>query len=127
MEINKITGEIVDAAMKVHSVLGPGLLESTYEICLAHELRCRGLQSGRQVSLPIQYNEIVLDAGYRIDLLVAQSVIVELKSVEKMIPLYDAQLLAYLKLSKIQVGFLINFNVTRLKDGIKRMVNNFPE
>ena len=105
MEINKITGEIVDAAMKVHSVLGPDLLESTYEICLAHELRCRGLRSERQVSLPIQYNDIVLDAGYRVDLLVAQSVIVELKSVEKMIPLYDAQLLAYLKLSKIQVVF----------------------
>jgi len=127
MKINEITGQIVDAAISVHSALGPGLLESAYETCLAHELRSRGLQVETEVSLPVVYNGIQLDAGYRIDLLVAKSVIVELKSVEKMISLYDAQLLSYLKLSKIQVGFLINFNVTRLKDGLKRMVNDFQD
>lgn len=127
MEINDITGQIVDAAIKVHSALGPGLLESAYETCLAHELRSRGLNVKLQLMLPIEYDGVQLDAGYRIDLLVAECVIVELKSVDKMHSLYDAQLLSYLKLSNIQVGLLINFNVTRLKDGLKRMVNNFQE
>ena len=123
MEINEITGQIVDAAMKVHTKLGPGLLESAYEACLAYELRQRGLQVATQVSLPISYEDVQLDAGYRIDLLVESQVIVELKAVEKMIPLYDAQLLSYLKLSGNKIGLLINFNVMRLKDGIKRMAN----
>lgn len=113
----------VDAAMKVHTKLGPGLLESAYEACLAYELRQRGLQVATQVSLPISYEDVQLDAGYRIDLLVESQVIVELKAVEKMIPLYDAQLLSYLKLSGNKIGLLINFNVMRLKDGIKRMAN----
>ena len=123
MEINQITGQIVDAAMKVHTKLGPGLLESAYEACLAYELRQRGLQVATQVSLPISYEDVQLDAGYRIDLLVESQVIVELKAVEKMIPLYEAQLLSYLKLSGNKIGLLINFNVMRLKDGIKRMAN----
>ena len=123
MEINQITGQIVDAAMKVHTKLGPGLLESAYEACLTYELRQRGLQVDTQVSLPISYEDVQLDAGYRIDLLVESQVIVELKAVEKMIPLYDAQLLSYLKLSGNKIGLLINFNVMRLKDGIKRMAN----
>ena len=123
MEINEITGQIVDAAMKVHTKLGPGLLESAYEACLAYELRQRGFQVATQVSLPISYEGVQLDAGYRIDLLVESQVIVELKAVEKMIPLYDAQLLSYLKLSGNKIGLLINFNVMRLKDGIKRMAN----
>ncbi len=123
MEINEITGQIVDAAMKVHTKLGPGLLESAYEACLAYELRQRGLQVATQVSLPISYEDVQLDAGYRIDLLVESQVIVELKAVEKMIPLYDAQLLSYLKISGNKIGLLINFNVMRLKDGIKRMAN----
>jgi GxxExxY protein len=123
MEINEITGQIVDAAMKVHTKLGPGLLESAYEACLAYELRRRGLQVATQVALPITYEDVQLDAGYRIDLLVESQVIVELKAVEKMIPLYDAQLLSYLKLSGNKIGLLINFNVVRLKDGIKRLAN----
>ncbi|MDK9717817.1 MAG: GxxExxY protein [Trichlorobacter sp.] len=116
---------IVDAAMKVHSALGPGLLESAYETCLKHELLKRNLEVKSQVELPIVYEGIRLDAGYRIDLLVADSVVVELKSVEKIAPIHEAQLLSYLKLSDLQVGLLINFNVMHLKDGIKRMVNGF--
>lgn len=116
---------IVDAAMKVHSALGPGLLESAYETCLKHELLKRNLEVKSQVELPIVYEGIRLDAGYRIDLLVADSVVVELKSVEKIAPIHEAQLLSYLKLSDLQVGLLINFNVMHLKDGIKRMVNRY--
>ena len=123
MELNEITGQVVDAAMKVHTKLGPGLLESAYEACLAYELRQRGLKVETQVSLPIKYEGVQLDVGYRIDLFVESRVIVELKAVEKMIPLYEAQLLSYLKQSGHKVGLLINFNVERLKDGIKRMAN----
>jgi GxxExxY protein len=123
MEINEITGQIVDASIKVHTQLGPGLLESAYEACLTYELRKRGLDVGVQVPLPIRYEDVKLDAGYRLDLLVESSVIVELKSVEKMIPLYNAQLLSYLKLSGMKIGLLINFNVIRLKDGLKRLAN----
>jgi len=124
MDVNDITGQIVDASIRVHSHLGPGLLESAYESCLAYELRKRGLDVGVQVPLPIQYGEVQLDAGYRLDLLVESCVVVELKSVEKMIPLYDAQLLSYLKLSGNKIGLLINFNVIRLKDGLKRFANS---
>jgi GxxExxY protein len=123
MEINEITGQIVDASIKVHTQLGPGLLESAYEACLTYELRKRGLDVGVQVPLPIRYEDVKLDAGYRLDLLIESSVIVELKSVEKMIPLYNAQLLSYLKLSGMKIGLLINFNVIRLKDGLKRLAN----
>ncbi|MEO8498500.1 MAG: GxxExxY protein [Planctomycetota bacterium] len=123
MEINEITGQIVDAAMKVHTKLGPGLLESAYEACLVYELRKRGLQVANQVALPITYEDVQLDVGYRLDLLVESQVIVELKAVEKLISLYDAQLLSYLKLSGNKIGLLINFNVVRLKDGIKRLAN----
>ncbi len=123
MEIKEITGQIVDAAMKVHTQLGPRLLESAYEACLAYELRRRGLNVATQVQLPIIYEDVRLDVGYRLDLLVESQVIVELKSVNKMIPLYDAQLLSYLKLSGNKIGLLINFNVVRLKDGIKRLAN----
>lgn len=122
METNQITGQIADAAMKVHSALGPGLLESAYEARLAYELRQRGLRVETQVALPIRYAAVELDAGYRLDLLVESQVIVELKAVDKMIPLYEAQLLSYLKLSGHKVGLLFNFNVLRLKDGLKRMV-----
>ena len=116
---------IIDAAMKVHTALGPGLLESAYEACLAHELRMRGLHVQIQVVLPIEYDGVKLDAGYRIDLLVESCVIVELKAVEKMNPIFEAQILSYLKLSKLEVGLLINFHVPRLKDGLKRIVNNY--
>lgn len=123
MELNDITGQIVNAAMKVHTALGPGLLESAYEACLAYELRQRGLHAETQVALPVKYEGVQLDAGYRLDLFVESRVIVELKAVEKLIPLYEAQLLSYLKLSNCKVGLLMNFNVHRMKDGIKRMVN----
>lgn len=125
METNEITGQIIDAAIKVHTALGPGLLESAYEVCLTHELRQRGMKVQAQVVLPIQYNRLNLDAGYRIDLLVEDIVIVELKAVEKMLPLYDAQILSYLRLRRLQVGLLINFNVVKLKEGLRRIVNNY--
>ena len=127
MHINEISGGIVDAAMKVHTTLGPGLLESAYEVCLRHELAQRGLHVRSQVSLPVEYDGVKLDAGYRVDLLVQNAVIVELKSVERILPLHEAQLLSYLKLSGLHLGLLINFNVVHLKDGIKRMVNHLAE
>jgi len=125
MEINEITGQIIDAAIKVHNALGPGLLESAYEACMAHELRKRGLNVQAQKILPIEYDGVKLDAGYRIDLLVEGTVIVELKAVETMNPVFEAQILSYLKLSNLQVGLLINFHVPRLRDGLKRMVNHY--
>lgn len=125
MKLNQISGEIVDSAMKVHSSLGPGLLESTYEACLLFELRRRGLAAQTQVSLPVSYEDVNLDVGYRLDLVVEGCVVVEIKSVESLKPIHKAQLLSYLKLSGHKVGLLVNFNVTRLKDGIRRMVNNF--
>ncbi|MFO1041267.1 MAG: GxxExxY protein [Planctomycetaceae bacterium] len=123
MELNDITGQIVDAAMKVHTALGPGLLESAYQACLAYELRKRGLQVETEVELPVHYEGIRLDVGYRLDLLVESQVIVELKSVENVMPLHEAQLLSYLKLSGKKIGLLINFNVARLKNGIIRLAN----
>jgi GxxExxY protein len=123
MEINEISGQVVDAAMKVHSALGPGLLENAYEACLEHELNKRGLRVERQVELPVVYDGVQIDLGYRLDLVVEGAVIVELKAVEKIAPIHEAQLLSYLKLSNKKIGLLINFNVLHLKDGIKRMVN----
>ncbi len=124
MKHEDLTGKIIDAAMKVHSVLGPGLLESAYEACLLFELGKGGLRAARQVELPVVYENVKIDAGYRIDLLVEDEVVVELKSVEQLLPIHQAQLLSYLKLSGKQVGLLINFNVVHLKDGLKRMVNS---
>jgi GxxExxY protein len=123
MEINEISGQVVDAAIKVHSALGPGLLENAYEACLAHELNKRGLRVERQVELPVVYDGVQIDLGYRLDLVVEGAVIVELKAVEKIAPIHEAQLLSYLKLSNKKLGLLINFNVLHLKDGIKRMAN----
>ena len=111
--------------MKVHSVLGPGLLESTYEICLVRELRKRGLSLQTQVPQPVVYEGETIDHGYRLDVLVEGSVIVEIKSVEKLLPIHEAQLLSYLKLSDKKLGLLINFNVPHMRDGIKRLVNHF--
>jgi GxxExxY protein len=121
-DVNTITGQIVDAAMKIHSALGPGLLESAYEGCLLYELRKRGLNAVSQVPLPVVYDGVQIDVGYRIDLLVEDCVIVELKSIESLLPIHEAQLLTYLKLSGKKVGLLMNFNVTHLKDGIKRKI-----
>lgn len=120
--IPDISKQVVDAAYNVHINLGPGLLESAYEACLAYELTKRQIDFERQKALPIKYKEnIVIDAGYRLDFLIEDSLIVEIKSVEKLIPLYDAQLLTYLKLSNIKTGLLINFNNKLIKDGIKRL------
>jgi len=124
LEINQVSGQIVDAAMKVHSALGPGLLESAYEACLLFELHKRGLRAVSQVQLPVVYESVKIDAGYRIDLLVEDAVVVELKSVEEILPIHQAQLLSYLKLSGKTLGLLINFNTVHLKHGITRMVNN---
>lgn len=121
-EIEHIATEIVDAAFRVHSRLGPGLLESVYETCLAFELQKRHLSVRRQVDIPIQYDSMRLEGAFRVDLIVADLILVEIKAVEKHNPLYDAQLLTYLKLSNKKLGFLINFNVKIIKDGIKRVV-----
>ena len=120
---NKITGEIIGAAIEVHKVLGPGLLESAYEECLCHELGLRGVVFERQVPLPLEYKGIRLDCGYRIDLVVEKHIIVELKTVNKIDPIHEAQLLTYLHLRNERLGLVINFNVSMLKNGIKRIVN----
>ncbi|MFN3871651.1 MAG: GxxExxY protein [Ignavibacterium sp.] len=121
-ELNKISYDIIGCAYKVHSKLGPGLLESTYQICLEYELKNLGYLVEVEKALPVVYDEIKLDAGYRIDLMVNKSVIVELKSVEAINDIHIAQILTYLKLSNIKLGLLINFNVKDLKQGIKRFV-----
>ena len=124
MEINELSGQVVDAAMKVHSALGPGLLESAYEACLVFELHRRGLKAVRQVEQPVVYDSVKIDVGYRLDVLVEDAVILELKAVKELLPIHKAQLLSYLKLSGHKLGLLINFNTLHLKDGIVRMVNN---
>jgi GxxExxY protein len=121
-EINQITGDIIGAAIEVHRQLGPGLLESAYQICLGHEMSLRNLSYERELSLPINYKGLQLDCGYRLDFLVEQSVIVELKAVEKLQPIHEAQLLTYLKVLGCKIGLIINFNVPVLKQGIKRMI-----
>jgi GxxExxY protein len=123
-DLNESSGTIVDAAIRVHSALGPGLLESAYETCLAYELRERGLLVRTQVALPVVYKTITMDVAYRIDLIVEESIIVELKTVSKLLPIHEAQLLTYLKLSGHRLGLLLNFHVARMREGIKRMVNN---
>jgi GxxExxY protein len=127
MEVNHVSGIIVDAAMKVHSALGPGLLESAYEACLTRELRKRGLRVESQVPIAVVYDGETLDVGYRADLIIDGLVLVELKSVEAVLPVHKAQLLSYLRLSGKQVGLLINFNVEHLRDGIKRVINSRPK
>jgi len=122
-DVERVGKAVLDAAFKVHTALGPGLLESVYETCTAFEVRESGLQVATQVALPVLYKDIQMDAGLRLDMLVENCIIVEFKSVETMNPIYEAQLLTYLKLTGIRLGFLINFNVLRLKDGIKRMVS----
>ena len=121
-ELNNITYAIRGAAFRVHSALGPGLLESAYEACLLHELRSNGYQVERQVALPIRYRGVTLSAGYRIDLLVNDAVVIELKSVDELAPVHTAQLLTYLRLSKRKLGLLMNFNVKNMQEGIKRYV-----
>jgi GxxExxY protein len=122
-EFNQITHDIIGAAIEVHRALGPGLLESAYEACLAYEIGERGLKVERQKPLPPIYKDVTLDCGYRLDLLVENTVIVEVKTVDKLAPIHDAQLLSYLKLSGCKVGLLINFNMPILKHGIRRLMN----
>jgi len=122
VEFDELSNRVIGCALEVHKVVGPGLLESTYEQCLAHELALAGISFCLQPALPVQYKGIKLDCGYRIDLLVADSLIVEIKSVEHLLPVHEAQLLTYLKLSGRRIGLLINFNVRLLKQGLKRMV-----
>lgn len=118
--INELSGVIVDAAFQVHDSLGPGLLESVYEGCLSYELRSRNLAVMRQVQVPLVYKELQFDCGFRIDLLVNDEVVVEVKAVETVLPIHKAQLLTYLKITEHRVGLLINFNVTKIKNGIHR-------
>lgn len=127
MEVNAITGKIVDAAYKLHTALGPGLLESVYERCLELDLREAGLKVQSQVGVPIQYKNLAFDTGYRLDLIVEDTVIIEVKSVEVLAPVHFSQLLTYMKLYNKPLGFLINFNTKSLKDGLHRMVNNYKE
>ncbi len=124
--LDQITENIIGAAIEVHRALGPGLLESAYEACLTFELAQRGLKVEQQKLLPVVYRDVKLDCGYRLDLLVEEAVIVGVKTVDRLIPIHQAQLLSYLKLSGCKVGLLINFNVRVLKEGIRRVVNAFP-
>lgn len=121
-ELDQVATQVVDAAFQVHSTLGPGLLESVYELCLEHELTKRRLSVEKQVPLPVLYDNLYIEAGFKVDLLVDRCLIVELKAVETFLPVHTAQLLTYLKLSKCRLGLLINFNVPLIKDGIKRLV-----
>jgi GxxExxY protein len=122
MEINAVTHEIIGSSIKIHSWFGPGMLESAYEKCLVYELAKRGLAIESQIILPLIYEGITIDAGYRLDLRVAGLVIVEIKAIEEALPIHKAQLLCYMRLSKCRVGLLINFNAVRLVDGITRMI-----
>lgn len=124
MRENEIGETLLGCAFRVHSALGPGLLESAYEICLLHELAKAGLETVRQVPFPVLYDGLQLDAGYRIDLLIENCVIVEVKAVERLLPIHTAQLLSYLKLSDRKLGYLLNFNTVQLRRGIRRLVNN---
>jgi len=127
MDINKLSNRIIGAAIEVHKTLGPGLLESAYEQCLCHELSLRGLSFERQKELPVIYRGLKLDCGYRLDIVVEDAIILELKSCEKIEPIHKAQLLTYLRLSGISLGLILNFNVPAMRDGIVRIVNEFKE
>ena len=123
MTENEIGDAIIASAMKAHSILGPGLLESAYEACLAYELEKRHLSVRRQASIPIRYQDLTIDNGYRVDIIVADRVVVELKAIEAILPVHRAQLLSYLRLGGFKLGYLLNFHVAHLRDGIVRMVN----
>jgi GxxExxY protein len=127
MDINELSRKIIGAAIEVHKALGPGLLESAYEECLCREFQLKGLAHERQKPLPVVYKGRKLDCGYRLDVVVGNRIILELKSCERLQNIHKAQLLTYLKLSGLQLGLLLNFNVPVMKDGIVRMVNNFEE
>jgi len=126
-KINTLSSKIIGAAIEVHKALGPGLLESAYEECLCHELHLRGLSFERQIPLPIVYKGVKLDCGYRLDIIVENAIILELKSCEKIEPIHQAQLLTYLKLTGHNLGLLLNFNTPIMRDGIVRIVNELKE
>ncbi len=121
-EVDAVARQVVDAAFTIHSALGPGLLEGVYEVCLAHELRSRGLSVERQIALPVVYRGVRVEAGLRLDLLVANCVIVEVKAVETLLSVHKAQVLTYLKLAHHRLGLLINFNVPTIKEGLRRII-----
>lgn len=123
MDIEEVATQIVDAAIKVHRALGPGLLESAYQQCLIYELRKRGLRVEYEIDQPVHYENLKIDAGYRIDMLVEDCIIIENKCVEQVLPIHQAQLLTYLRLRKCHIGFLVNWKVRLMKDGIQRIVN----
>lgn len=125
--INDVTGEIIDAAIKIHKVLGPGLFESVYEEVMAYELNKRNLIVERQKDIPVHYEEITLDIGFRADLIINREVVVELKSVELIKPVHKKQVLTYLRLTGNKIGLLINFNEELLKDGVTRLINNYAK
>jgi GxxExxY protein len=127
LDINEITEKVIGAAIEVHSQLVPGLLESAYEDCLCRELALRDISFKKQLTLPLEYKGVKLDSGFRVDLLIEEAVVIEAKAVESILPVHEAQLLTYLKLGKWKVGLLINFNVARLKEGIKRVVLGLEE
>ena len=127
MDVNKLSNVVIGAAIDVHRILGPGLLESAYETCLSHELGLRGIKHQKQIKLPVEYKDVLLDCGYRLDILVENEIVLELKSVEKILPIHDAQLLTYMKLGGWQLGMIFNFNVPLLRNGIKRKVLNFKD
>jgi GxxExxY protein len=122
--INRMTGQVIGAAIKVHSAWGPGLLEHTYRKCLAYELKKSGLEVQQEIYLDLKYDELLIVGAYRLDLLVENALIVEVKAIEKILPVHHAQLLTYLKLGRKSVGLLLNFNSPRLVDGLKRLVND---
>lgn len=124
-EYNRISKEIVDVAITVHKLMGPGLLESVYEVCMMKEFELRKIKARNQVTIPLIYKEYELSKEFKVDILVEETIVLELKSSESMIPVYEAQIISYLKLSDKKLGFLINFNVPLIKNGIKRFVNNF--
>lgn len=124
---NILSGEILDCCIEVHRQMGPGLLESVYEACLMHEFSLRGIRAQRQVILPVRYKEIVIEQGYKVDILVENEFILELKSVETILPVHKAQLISYIKLAQKRVGFLINFNVPLMKNGFHRIIYGYDE
>jgi len=127
LSFNELTERVIGACIEIHRALGPGLLKSAYEECLCHELSQADIKFERQKALPVHYKEVNLECGYRLDLVVEQKLIVELKAVDQIAPIHEAQLLTYLKLSNLTLGLLINFNVPVLKSGIKRIANNFQD
>jgi len=127
MDFEEIAREIVDSAIRIHTRLGPGMLEAAYEACLEYELTKRSLMVRKQVPMPLRYDDLTLDVGYRIDMVIEDAVLIELKTVQQLLPVHKAQLLTYLRSGDYRLGFLLNFNTVHMRDGIKRVVNQLPQ